>query len=137
MINSYTKTIDGIIPKLEETSKSINALKISINELMSAHNAHSNQSLRTLERDMKDVKEDISHYQKALIDLDRSLNVLQENYNTLLKIIIHNNGYNRIVIPEQFIDDHYDDRMVHVDPTHYREHLDDVGETNKKEGDES
>ena len=137
MINSYSKTIDGIIPKLEETSKSINALKISINELMSAHNAHSNQSLRTLERDMKDVKEDISHYQKALIDLDRSLNVLQENYNTLLKIIIHNNGYNRIVIPEQFIDDHYDDRMVHVDPTHYREHLDDVGETNKKEGDES
>ena len=138
MIDSYAKTVDGIIPKLEETSKSINDLKISINELMSAHNAHTNQSLRGLERDTKDIREELSHYQKTLMDLDGALTSLQENYNTLLKIIIHSTGYRRI-LSETTIDEHYDDRVVRVDPRSYHDELNevDVEDTHKKDGDES
>lgn len=138
MIDSYAKTVDGIIPKLEETSKSINDLKISINELMSAHNAHTNQSLRGLERDTKDIREELSHYQKTLMDLDGALTSLQENYNTLLKIIIHSTGYRRM-LSDSTIEEEYDDRVVRVDQRSYHETVEDVDAegTHKKDGDES
>lgn len=129
MINSYAKTIDGIIPKLEVISKSINDLKISINEVMSAHNAHTNQSLRTLERDSKEIREEITHYHKSLMDLDSALNSLQESYNTLLQIIIQTNGQRRS-LPDSFINTHYDDnRFIHVESHDITD--------NKKDEDES
>ena len=92
MINSYSKTIDGIIPKLEELSKAINDLQRTTSEMINAHNAHSNQSLRTIERDSKEIRESFSHYQKSIMELESAVSSLQSNYNTLLRIIIGNNG---------------------------------------------
>lgn len=130
ILDSYAKTVDGIIPKLEEASKSINDLRISINELMSAHNAHTNQSMRTLERDTKEIREELSYYQKTINDLDGALNSLQENYNTILKIIIHNADYGRFLSNSHIV--HCDDE-VNIDNTRSSHEYNNT----KKEGDKS
>lgn len=102
MINSYSSTVDGIIPKLEETTKAINDLKLSFNEVMSAHNAHSNQSLRSLERESKEIHESLSQEHKNIMEIESALNALQNNYNTLLQIMIKNSMGGRIS-PDTFL----------------------------------
>lgn len=102
MINSYSSTVDGIIPKLEETTKAINELKLSFNEVMSAHNAHSNQSLRSLERETKEIQESLSQEHKNIMEIESALNALQNNYNMLLQIMIKNSMGGRIS-PETFL----------------------------------
>lgn len=88
MVSSYTNLIDDIIPKIEEDTKAVNELKLSMNESMGAHNAHSNQSLRNLEKTTKDVSSDINQCYKVITELSSSIKSLESNYDTLLKLTI-------------------------------------------------
>lgn len=97
MINSYTNLIDEIIPKIEADTKATDNLKTSMNEMMSAHNAHTNQSLRSIERDTKAICENINQCHKSLTELGSSIKSLQANYDTLLKIVVGINGMANIL----------------------------------------
>ena len=138
MINSYTKTVDGVIPKIEEVSKSINDLQRTFNEVMSAHNAHTNQSLRSLERDSKEIRENFTQCHRSLMELESAINSLQANYNTLLRIIIGNNGMRRM-LPDAFVSQYDNDAMFRDEshPYHDTVYEKDGEELDKKDGDES
>lgn len=88
MISSYTNLIDEIIPKVEETSKAVDELRASMNEMMSAHNAHTNQSLRSIEKSTKEICDKASQEYISIAELSSSLKSMQTNYDTLLKIMV-------------------------------------------------
>lgn len=92
IMNSYSNTIDGIIPELSKVTESIIELQKTFNEVMSAHNAHTNQSLRTLERDSKDTHSTLLECQKSLKEIEGEVNILRSNYETLFRIMLSNNN---------------------------------------------
>lgn len=135
MISSYTNLIDEIIPKVEEVTKSVDNLKASVNEMMSAHNAHTNQSLRSIEKDSKEISESVNQCHKNLTELGSSIKSLQNNYDTLLKLVVGINGVNNI------LGGRTDNSMYYNGNTNnYRELIydrDDTNNYNKKEEEES
>ena len=78
----------GILPKLEEINKSIKQLQTTFNEVIGAHNARSNQSLKTIERTTSDIKGDISEEAEMLREISNRITVLESNYNTLFKLFL-------------------------------------------------
>lgn len=93
-IGTYTQTVDktinGVIPKLEEINKSILDLNAYVNEMLSIHNARSNQSFKSIEKDTDDIKDLISECQKKLIELESDINSLKAEYETIFSIMIKN-----------------------------------------------
>ena len=88
LIDREKSLIDGILPKINELNTSIQDLQKTFNEAIGSHNTRSNQSLRTLERDANDIKKCISEDEEILRDIFNKMMVLENNYDTLLKILV-------------------------------------------------
>lgn len=91
-----SKTVSGIIPKMDELSKNLVEFQRVFNEVLSAHSAHSNQSLKSLERDENELREILLGCQKTLTKIEGEMEILRSNYDTLFKTIIETrqNNYN-------------------------------------------
>ena len=112
ILNSYSKTIDGIIPKLSELNTRITEFQQMFNEIMSSHNAHNNQSLRVLERDSKEAHQLLLETEKSLKEIEGELNVLRSNYDILFRMYAesqnphrYNHHPDEIVVTEEIHDE--------------------------------
>ena len=85
-----SKTVGGIIPKMEELSKNLVEFQRVFNEVLSAHSAHSNQSLKSIERDCKELRETLLSCERSLNRVEGELDILRSNYDTLFKLIVEN-----------------------------------------------
>lgn len=95
ILNSYSKTIDGIIPKLSELTTRLTEFQQMFNETMSSHNAHNNQSLRILERDSKEAHQLLLETKKSLKEIEGELNVIRSNYDILFRMYAESQMSNR------------------------------------------
>ena len=112
VMDRETELINGILPKLDELNNSIKDLQKTFNEAIGSHNTRSNQSLRTLERDSSDIKNYISDNEDLLREIDQKMTILENNYNTLFKVMVSFMNNNK---PGLFSSHDYDDEVI-IDP---------------------
>lgn len=109
LLNNYSKTIDSTISEIKELRETIQGIQKSFNEVMSNHNAHSNQSLKTLERNEKDVRDIIMDCQKTLKEIQSEMIVIRNGNENMFRFLIANSnkGYTS-QLPTMDVDSHDD-----------------------------
>lgn len=101
IIKRDNKLYDEMAPKLTslQTDLANNVYRIenvlkdidrNITTAVSNHNAHSNQSHKSMEKDMQDIRDMLLQNQDTLRDISSQLTVLNTNVETINKMMMHN-----------------------------------------------
>lgn len=103
IIKRDNKLFEGLSPKMdtmqETLTKNLFELETKINEvsqnislLISNHNAHTNQTIKALERDQADMRELLIQNQDTLNDISGQLTAMNSSISTLLLFVSQASG---------------------------------------------
>ncbi len=88
LIKRDNKLYEEIIPRLTTIEKSIKEMDTSVSQLISNHNAHTNQSIKAMEKDLDDIRDMTLRDQDQLRNISGQLTVLEGNIEVLFHNII-------------------------------------------------
>lgn len=103
LIKRDNKLFDGLTPKVsalqDDLKKNLFELETKINEanqnislLINNHNAHTNQTIKALERDQSDMRELLLQNQDTLNDISGQLTAMNSSITTLLQLFVSQNS---------------------------------------------
>lgn len=123
------KLFEEVSPKLDSLEKHITELNTTLSTLISNHNAHSNNSLHAVERDLTDIRKLLLENQDQLRDIAGSLTNVQNGIEVLFRVTV-NNKYGSIDQSHSIeASSHYE----HYDVDHYhRDVVSDSGSNRDK-----